>query len=103
MTVVEAPVLHVPDEPTALMERWLGVVRSGQGLDRVLEGEDGLTSWFWSRWRSLEAVGLDEEELGRIVDGYRRELWLWLAGERTWAQCCAGLIGRIDRRIPAGE
>jgi len=22
-----------------------------------------------------------------------------LAGERTWTQCCSGLIGRITRRI----
>ena len=36
---------------------------------------------------------------GAIVADYRREIWLWLAGERTWAQCCSGLIGRITRRL----
>ena len=29
-------------------------------------------------------------------------VWLWLAGERTWAQCCSGLIGRINRRVAGG-
>ena len=43
-------------------------------------------------------------EAGRFVvllGSYRRELWLWLMGERTWVQCCSGLIGRIERRLPA--
>ena len=48
---------------------------------------------------ALASAGVDEDELGLIVLGYRREIWLWLAGERTWAQCCSGLIGRITRRI----
>ena len=72
-------------------------------LDSVLADEkDGVTAWFWSRWRSLASSGLNEEGLGLIVLGYRRELWLWLAGERTWAQCCSGLIGRINRRLAGG-
>jgi hypothetical protein len=44
---------------------------------------------------------MSEDDLARIVVEYRREIWLWLAGERTWAQCCSGLIGRIDRRLAA--
>ena len=42
--------------------------------------------------------GMGRAELGAVVGGYRREIWLWLTGERTWAQCCAGLIGRARRR-----
>jgi hypothetical protein len=91
--------LHVPDEPTARAEGWLRAVEAGDGLEQVLTGPDGVTSWLWTRWRSLAAAGLDERALGRIVLDYRRELWLWLAGERTWAQCCSGLIGRITRRM----
>jgi len=91
--------LHVPDEPTARAEHWRRAVDEGQSLESVLIGADGVTSWLWTRWRSLASAGLDEQALGGIVSGYRRELWLWLAGERTWAQCCSGLIGRISRRI----
>jgi hypothetical protein len=99
--------LHVPDEPAERAERWRRAVDDGQSLESVLTGADGVTSWLWTRWRALSAAGLDEQALGAIVLGYRRELWLWLAGERTWAQCCSGLIGRISRRvggsgIPAG-
>ena len=49
----------------------------------------------------LESAGMTEDDFGAIVVGYRREIWLWLVGERTWAQCCSGLIGRIDRRLGA--
>jgi hypothetical protein len=103
LTVSVTPVLHVPDEPTTHAERWLAAVLDGGGLDDVLSAEpDGVTAWCWSRWRTLASAGIDEEQLGRIVLGYQREIWLWLAGERTWAQCCSGLIGRINRRSAGG-
>ncbi len=99
MTAGTTPVLHVPDEPTVWAERWLAAVVDGRELEAVLTDADGLVAWLWTRWRYLASVGLDEDELRAIVLGYRREVWLWLAGERMWAQCCAGLIGRITRRI----
>ncbi len=103
MTISAVPVLHVPDEPTSRAEEWLAAVQDGRDLDAVLtEDDDGVTAWLWSRWRALAATGLDEEDLGMIVLAYRREIWLWLAGERTWAQCCSGLIGRINRRLDGG-
>jgi hypothetical protein len=91
--------LHLPDEPTGWAERWLAAILDGQELEDVLAGEDGLVEWLWTRWRSLAGVGLSETDLRDMVLGYKRETWLWLAGERTWAQCCSGLIGRISRRI----
>jgi hypothetical protein len=39
----------------------------------------------------------------RIVVGYRNELRLWVMGERPWEHCVAGLAGRIERRLPAGD
>jgi len=99
LTVTTHPVLHVPDEPTGRAERWLEDVLEGHPLEEVLTGPEGVTDWLWTRWRSLTAVGLGEKELGVIVLDYRREVWLWLAGERTWAQACSGLIGRINRRL----
>jgi hypothetical protein len=101
---VAPPVLHVPDEPSALAEAWTHeVVGEGRDLEAVLRGADGLASWLWSRWRSLASVGMSEEGLERVVLDYRREIWLWLAGERTWAQCCSGLIGRINRRLVTSD
>ena len=103
MSTSALPVLHVPDEPTALVEGWLAAVLDGRDLEGVLGDEtDGVCAWLWNRWRTLASAGLSEEGLGLIVLGYRREVWLWLAGERTWAQCCSGLIGRVNRRLVGG-
>jgi hypothetical protein len=92
------PSLHVPDEPSAARDRWAAQVLDGHDLVEVIEAPGGLGDWLWDRWRVLLAVGVDRASLGRLLSGYRREVWLWMAGERTWDQCCAGLIGRIGRR-----
>ena len=98
------PVLHVPDEPSSRAEDWLAAILDGRELAAVIaEDGDGVTAWLWSRWRSLASAGLDEGDLGQIVLGYQREIWLWLAGERNWVQCCSGLIGRINRRLTGGD
>jgi hypothetical protein len=98
MTVV--PDLHLPDEPVARAEIWTNaVIGEGRDLEEVLTAADGLVPWLWSRWRTLATAGMSEEELAQVVVDYRREIWLWLAGERTWAQSCSGLIGRIGRRL----
>ncbi len=98
-----APALHVPDEPVVLAERWLDAVREGSTIEQVVAGPEGIAAWFWSRWRSLGSSGVGEQQLEKVVLGYRREIWLWLAGERTWAQSCSGLIGRVERRLVAGD
>ena|SRR3974390_3458123 len=101
MTMTGAPALHVPEEPWARARSWIEAVHTGDPLEEVLTGDHGVAAWLWTRWRSLEPLGIDEEKLAALVLGYRREVWLWLAGERTWEQCCSGLIGRIGRRLAA--
>jgi hypothetical protein len=91
--------LHVPDEPTVRAEAWLAAVLDGQDLATVLQAADGLTPWLWFRWGSLAAAGIGREAFDQIVYDYRRELWLWLAGERTWVHACSGLVGRVNRRV----
>ena len=100
MSVTVVPDLHLPDEPVTRAEAWThAVVGEGRDLESVLTAADGLAPWLWSRWRTLASAGMSEDELARIVVDYRREIWLWLAGERTWSQCCSGLIGRVGRRL----
>jgi hypothetical protein len=89
----------MPDEPTVRADGWLASVLDGADLMTVLRADDGLVPWLWSRWSTLGQVGVTKEEFADMVVDYRREIWLWLAGERIWTQCCSGLIGRINRRI----
>ncbi len=98
MTVTSLPTLHVPDEPTARAAAWLAAILDGDDLTDVLRREEGLVPWLWSRWSTLSKVGLTRAEFEDVVIGYRREIWLWLAGERMWTQCCSGLVGRVSRR-----
>ena len=99
MTVTSLPTLHVPDEPSARAAAWLAAVLDGDDLTDVLRADDGLVPWLWSRWSTLSKVGLTRDEFEDIVLSYRREIWLWLAGERIWTQCCSGLVGRVSRRM----
>ena len=56
----------------------------------------------WDQWGGeLDRAGMDRDRFGEVVAGYRRELWLWVMGERTWAQAGGGLLGRVQRRLPA--
>jgi len=93
--------LHVPDEPVPGRHRWYAMALAGVPLDEVLLGDGGVAGWLWERWRVLERAGCTEEHFTALVRGYRRELWLWLAGERAWDHCCSELIGRIARRVSA--
>ena len=99
MTVTSLPSLHIPDEPTVRAEAWLSAVVEGGDLSDVLRAEDGLARWLWSRWSSLEKSGVSFDAFADMVIANRRELWLWLAGERTWTHTCSALLGRVGRRL----
>ncbi|MGH8980456.1 MAG: hypothetical protein ACRDWE_05465 [Acidimicrobiales bacterium] len=94
------PSLHLPDEPLEQRLAWRLAALEGTPLATVVSGRSGVAGWLYTRWRALGAAGIAEEDFASIVFDYRRELWLWLAGERTWAHCCSGLIGRVVRRRP---
>ncbi len=93
------PHLHLPDEPLGRKEAWGAAVLEGADPARVVGDGDGVAAWLWARWSALAAHGMDAESFCEVVAGYRREVWFWIAGDRTWEHCCAGLIGRIARRL----
>ncbi len=101
--MISLPSLHVPDEPTVRAEAWLSAVLEGGDLSEVLRAEDGLARWLWARWSSLEKSGVSFDAFADMVIAFRREIWLWLAGERTWAHTCSGLLGRVGRRLATPE
>ena len=92
--------IELPPEPTTLKrkarsqaltqpDRWLALASDGTWL----------ADWLWSQWGEiLQARGLTDQVLKRIIASYRQELWFWLLGERTWTQTIEGLAGRVRRR-----
>jgi hypothetical protein len=95
-------VLAIPDEPTALRAGTLMVIEGDPEKGRALVAEGGwIAGPLWEAWGSeLTGAGIGPDRFRDIVAGYDRELWLWLLGERTWAQCADGLAGRVRRRLP---
>ena len=97
-----APVLSLPEEPIELRRGTRALVEQDpdQGA-AVVDAGAFLADPLWERWGpALEPAGMDRDRFGAIVAGYRRELWLWVMGERTWAQSAGGLLGRVQRRLP---
>ena len=98
-----APDLSLPEEPVELRRRTRALVERDPGRGAaVVDAGSFVADPLWERWGpALEAAGLDRDRFGGIVAGYSRELWLWVMGERTWAQSAGGLLGRVRRRLPA--
>jgi hypothetical protein len=102
---MKAPDLSLPDEPAELRRRTRALVEQDpEGGTAVVDAGAFLADPLWERWgAALESAGMDRDRFAAIVTGYRRELWLWVMGERTWAQSGGGLLGRVQRRLPAGR
>jgi hypothetical protein len=99
------PELPLPPEPAELRARTRALAEQDPaGAIALL----GLGEWIldplWDRWGAeLERSGVGRERLRQIAVDYRRELWLWVMGERTWEQCAGGLLGRVWRRVPGAR
>jgi hypothetical protein len=102
--VTLAPDLSLPEEPVELRRRTRALVEQDpERGSAVVEAGAFLADPLWRRWGpALEAAGMSRDRFDRVVAGYRRELWLWVMGERTWAQSAGGLLGRVRRRLPSG-
>lgn len=95
------PALEIPAEPAELRlsirhdvldgADWQGRFGDGLGVGEVL----------WARWAgALESAGMTRPVFEATVRAYRRELWFWVLGDRTWEQAVSGLAGRLLRRLP---
>lgn len=90
------PELAVVAEPVALREQWWDAERRGVVRPELVTA---VAEHLWVQWATPLAA-VDATWLVDVARGYRRELWLWLVGERTWEQALDGLIGRVIRRLP---
>ncbi|HAM01474.1 MAG TPA: hypothetical protein DCQ30_04510 [Acidimicrobiaceae bacterium] len=95
------PALAVPPEPLELRDAMHKAVVAGEDWDGAFGGGLAVGALLWDGWgKALEAGGLDRGAFDAVVLGYRRELWFWFVGERTWRQAVEGLAGRVLRRLP---
>jgi hypothetical protein len=97
--------LVLPEEPVELRRRTRALIEEDPAEGAaVVDAGNWIADPLWGVWGpALQAAGMDRDHFGEIVAGYRRELWLWVMGERTWAQAAGGLLGRVRRRLPARE
>jgi hypothetical protein len=103
-----SPTLALPEEPVELRRRTRALIEDDPARGAaVVDAGAWVADPLWGVWGpALRPAGMDRDRFGEIVAGYRRELWLWVMGERTWAQAAGGLLGRVQRRLPprgAGE
>jgi len=93
------PDLHVPREPSTLRGTLHRAAVEDPDGASVLIGKE-LSLWLWRSWcDALRARGVTRSEVRAVLVDDRREAWLWVMGERTWAQLIDGLIGRVNRRL----
>ena len=94
--------LEFPPEPESLRVGLRDALLEGGNWREGFSDDICIGVWLWSRWQPvLEPGGCTREEFVDIVVAYRRELWLWLLGDRRWEQYVSGLAGRVIRRMPA--
>jgi hypothetical protein len=105
MTLFEVeggPRLELPEEPVGIKNGLRDALLEGRNWRDGFSDDICFGVWLWGHWCSaLEPDGMSREEFVDIVVGYRRELWLWLIGDRQWLPFVTGLAGRIIRRLPA--
>ena len=104
MSVVE-PIeglrLEHPDEPVEMRVALRDAILNGSDWREGFADDICVGVWLWDRWRpALEPAGMDRERFVDVIVEYRREVWLWLVGERLWEQMITGLAGRVARRLP---
>ncbi len=93
--------LELPDEPTGLRDGLRDALLEGQEWPGGVADELCIGRWLWARWGTvLEAEGMGQKRFDDELLADRRELWLWLMGDRQWSQFVEGLAGRILRRLP---
>jgi hypothetical protein len=106
MSVLAAPAsatgLQLPlvPEPVTLKRalRALAEVAPRRAAELLVDPGE-VAGLLWERWGpDLERAQIGCDAFFEIVAEYRRELWYWLWGNRTWAHCSGGLAGRLARR-----
>ena len=104
MTVFEvegSPRLELPDEPVDLQRGFATrccPAPNGAKGSATTSASGSCSGRAWQP--ALEPLGFSREDFIDSVVAYRRELWLWLMGDRGWIPYVTGLAARVIRRVP---
>ncbi len=93
---VTAAAPPLPDPPERHRRAWHAAVLEGIPVADVVARE--VAPWLWAHWPARAEAGIDQAHVVSVAIASSRELWLWMAGERTWAQSGSALLGRLWRR-----
>jgi hypothetical protein len=95
--------LEVPPEPGPRREELRRELLGGADWEGRFGADLGVGGVLWEAWGpQLEARGMDGDAFSAVVRGCRRELWLWVLGDRSWRQAAGAVAGRAVRRLPGG-
>jgi len=87
------------EEPLRLRTKLRDLARTDAALAQS-EANRLFSAWLWRRWQpELAPFGFSPRDLRRLLVADRRELWLWVMGDRPFAQLAEGVSGRVTRRI----
>ncbi len=88
----------IPDEPVALRAELLALVREQPAAARAAIAT-ALYRELAERWVGSDGDGaLDRGALEGALASASRETWLWVIGDRPWADTACTLAGRSARR-----
>jgi hypothetical protein len=91
--------LYSVDEPLDLLRR----LRRSAAQDPLRARSEAarlVAGRLWRRWREeLAPRGVRPALLRAWVAGGDLEVWLWVAGDRSWPQVLDAIVGRVVRRV----
>jgi len=89
------------DEPAGLLDDLRLLSAERPALARS-EAPKRLAAVAIAAWHDrLVQSGISSAVIGPAFEGARREIWLWVEGDRNWSQLAPHLAGRVVRRRPA--
>ncbi|HEV2361081.1 MAG TPA: hypothetical protein VGS21_05220 [Acidimicrobiales bacterium] len=99
VTEVRTHLVEVSEFDPGVLRKELHALATASPAEAAREVPVRVAAALWESMREdLEQRGVTLAGLREAARGYRRELWLWVMGERPWSHTFASLLGRAERR-----
>lgn len=98
MAVLERIELPAFEEPIEIADELREIEQTSPAKARAV-APDRLADVAWAAWGgTLGSAGLSRDDVRVAFLGMRREIWLWVHGNRVWGQLAGALGARVSRR-----